>query len=634
MPRSVKSDKTFSSMKHMVVKPELGNNLLVEDNPHIESLDCRNMASQPKINISSVPNLETIILDSNIRRRRSKYAVQKQRIQTARLNFHTTPNSSIRVNGRVSEISVFHEGTKINSGVKPDGDFITRLEPAQNAIICRDPDEAISENNCEFVVLILHKESQVKTIEIGENFPRRHISVIGPSNCAKLIIHAPLGSERIVVNNMPNLTNIELRGSTKILEITNCRALRAVHGFGTHLLFNYSGSSAMVNIGGLWLNVPERATSRTSLMNEENMRTCNDLEFIKILPHNYLTLCDWCEKFNLATNDVIDGISIPVLISGILSQPVGVFECLRTWFEQSLTLQHQYQAMRILLALGLSGFPPKILWEMRGIVLKNNIASGRMSARMTETLDFTGLGIYANIMNDKAYNSTENEKLPVGAKWVTPTDSYVPFHRLDLELWLLCNDLIDKDVSYPKPNELMNNSPKHGFPSKITSPMLVFPPKITSMINGTLSIVMVNAVMDARRIPRENESTDFLLEQLFEAILNSLKNSDDGPLFDIVIQELIFNSNSSQITGIVSTIMESDIVNWMKAALLMGIASYSSDIKIKMGLMKLMSQSEILREEARDINKVATCGSRAFDKKGVARLEWPFIDSWSDRYGR
>jgi hypothetical protein len=331
---------------------------------------------------------------------------------------------------------------------------------------------------------------------------------------------------------------------------------------------------------------------------------------------------------------VIDGISIPVLISGILSQPVGVFECLRTWFEQSLTLQHQYQAMRILLALGLSGFPPKILWEMRGIVLKNNIASGRMSARMTETLDFTGLGIYANIMNDKAYNSTENEKLPVGAKWVTPTDSYVPFHRLDLELWLLCNDLIDKDVSYPKPNELMNNSPKHGFPSKITSPMLVFPPKITSMINGTLSIVMVNAVMDARRIPRENESTDFLLEQLFEAILNSLKNSDDGPLFDIVIQELIFNSNSSQITGIVSTIMESDIVNWMKAALLMGIASYSSDIKIKMGLMKLMSQSEILREEARDINKVATCGSRAFDKKGVARLEWPFIDSWSDRYGR
>jgi hypothetical protein len=148
------------------------------------------------------------------------------------------------------------------------------------------------------------------------------------------------------------------------------------------------------------------------------------------------------------------------------------------------------------------------------------------------------------------------------------------------------------------------------------------------------SQVMVHAVMDAMRIHRSSSVAKSRLKLLVDVTIAALENSDDATVFDILLHGFLTELEGPQMKKIIPAISKSQLPAWQKAALLLGLAGHSNDVRIKVSLMQLVSQSDMTREEARDINKVATCGARAFSRKGVERPEWPFIDSWGMKYGR
>jgi hypothetical protein len=409
----------------------------------------------------------------------------------------------------------------------------------------------------------------------------------------------------------------------------------------------------------MWLNVPESVNLRTALLTHETLKTCEDLSFTKILPRDYITLCDWCEKFGLSTSDMIEGISIPQLIEVLVSNDIRVFEILLPWFEEAITLQDQYHAMRILVALGLHGFPSNLLWPARCILLDSNRASSRATTYSTESL-VKGANSYTqwsrNFKKSYIVNSNPHfqfsHQSSIGSNWVTPTEAYVPFHRLDLELWLQCDDYMNVRDDYPTPDELLHGDGRLGNMSKYIYrtkgiPARTHTPspsaKYFHKTQGTSarthtpspSQVMVNAVMDAMRIPRYSGVAKSRLHQLVDATISALENSDDATVFDMLVHGFLSEPEGPQMKRLIPAIGKaSKLLTWQKAALLVGLAGYSNDVRIKIYLFQLTSQSDTTREEARDINKVATCGSRAFSRKGVEQLEWPFIDSWGMRYGR
>jgi hypothetical protein len=140
--------------------------------------------------------------------------------------------------------------------------------------------------------------------------------------------------------------------------------------------------------------------------------------------------------------------------------------------------------------------------------------------------------------------------------------------------------------------------------------------------------------MDAMRIPRDSGVAKSRLHQLVDATISALENSDDATVFDMLVHGFLSEPEGPQMKRLIPAIGNSQLLTWQKAALLVGLAGYSNDVRIKIYLLQLISQSDTTREEARDINKVAICGARAFSRKGVEQLEWPFIDSWGMRYGR
>jgi hypothetical protein len=611
-------------------------NLLVDDSDVLESIDCTKMGSTPQITLGFLPKLRSITLDKSLRRGNASHP--RQRRQTASLHFLKPPESVLRIDGQVSDIAIQQEGVRISSGIGDGLRLLVRLEPVQNALICRNIGALDSVDDCEYIVLILREDDENKDIEVGKDTQLGHLVVMGPSSCERLTIHAPSGSERIVVNNMPNLRKINLIGSTKILEVTNCKSLNSVSGFGNHLLINRSGSHSLINIGGMWLNVPESVTLRTALLTHEILKTCEDLSFIKILPRDYITLCHWCEKFGLSTSDMIEGISIPQLIEVLVSNDIRVFEILLPWFKEAITLQDQYHGMRILVALGLHGLPSNVLWPARCILLDSNRESSRATTHSTESL-VKGATSYTqwsrnfklnyNVISNSQFRSSPQSQ--IGSIWVTPTEAYVPFHRLDLELWLQCDDYMNARDDYPTPDGLLYGENRLGIIAKYIHTKKGPPARSYS---SSPSQVMVNAVMDAMRIPRDSGVAKSRLHQLVDATISALENSDDATAFDMIVHGFLSEPKGPQMKRLIPAIGNSQLLTWQKAALLVGLAGYSNDVRIKIYLLQLISQSDTTREEARDINKVATCGARAFSRKGVERLEWPFIDSWGMRYGR
>ena len=614
-PRSARVSTSYTA-------PLQGNTVLsLFDCPDLEDVDCSSMGLSPDIYLGGTPNLTNIALDPELRQ-----TSKGMRHQCAAVHFLDIPEQPVLISGHLRDITVKEGLRVINSGMGTNLHVITRLEPAHNGIVCRDVSDLQNAPDCEYAVVVLRPESGERELVVGEGSNLRHLGVVGPSDCERLVIHSPLGSERIVVKQMPKLKHVVISGSTKILEMWDCANLRSIDGFGNHLLVRECGTQSNINVDGMWLNVPESTSMRTVGLTLDRLRHCQDLAGVNIVPREYETLCNWSETLDVGIEEISDGISIPDLVQKLMKGGPEVFEQFSEWFEDTLMLQEQYYGMRIISALANLGFPGNQLWAARNAIQRNNMTSSKMTTRSTDSLVMTSHFRWelSKMNRPRSQTAATNSE----TRWMVPIESYVPFHRLDVEVWIHCQREMDQDGNPPPSiSELLKSGHSHFWSRAHRT---AFP----GTISASPSAIMVATVMDAVRSNRTSESAQSWLEQLFTNVMESLRNTGDPRLFDALAHCFMAEPDGNEMVALVETIVHSRIQNWEKAALLFGIAQRSTDIRIMVSLAALTSQNDISREESRDINLVATCGQRAFIKNRVEGLEWPFIDSWRNRHDR
>ena len=623
-----------SKKKHLVLESNGPAHRFVGDEQNLELLDCSNMnTSLPTIALKNNPKLKQIIFD----RAFSSYNIvtngpvrqikNGKRRQIANLKFIDTPSSDVKIDGQIGEIMVNHNGHQMTSGIGKQR--LTSLESAKNAFISQNLSSFNQMSDFEFGILLLSDNDTNKNISLGEGVNLRHLTVIGPSICENITINVPEGAERIVVKNMPNLKSVTLNGSTKILEIINCIRLDSVSGFGQHILFENSGSNEVLNLDGFWMDIVHgpawNIIARTSKLTSHNLEFCSDLSFVKVLPTEYDTFITWCEVLDVDSIQLGEGIPIPDLVNAILKSGVHNFDKIIDWFDGVLALQEQYYAMRILVALAKRGFSKRLVWAARQKVIHNNFELSRSQG----TLNSHSRASIFNWIEAKKVNKLVKEGSSSHPKtdeyyWTTPSRSFIPFERLDIEIWLSCYESMKNISTYPSAEKIL------GSCSIIHRPLLgkyAANPRVPSS-NKLL------ALLDSSHLNVGNMGVQNAIGEAIDVAIKILEEYGGSSVFEYLalfaIENCYFN-----IEAFTDAIVNSKLlVAGEKSALLCGMIYYSDEISIRIKLMQLMSDMSLSREESREINILATCGKRGYLEKGIKPLRWPFIVSWRKKHGR
>jgi len=456
-----KATNKNSEERHLVLESDGPSHRFVGDELSLELLDCSKMTSLPTIALKNNPKLKHIIFDHNFSSYNivTKGSVRQikngRKRQTAHLKFIDKPQSDVRIDGQIGEITVNHDGHQMTSGIAKR--LMTRLEYSKNAFISQDTTSFNQMSDFEFGILLLDGNDTNKMISVGEGVNLRHFTVIGPSICEDIVINVPEGAERIVVKNMPNLKSVTLNGSTKILEVINCITLTSVSGFGQHILVENSGPSDVLNLDGFWMDIVHGPiTTRTSKLTSHNLKFCNDLSFVKVLPTEYDTFITWCEILDVDSIQLGEGIPIPDLVNVILNSGANNFGKIIDWFDDALTLQEQYHAMRILVALAKRGFSKRLVWSARQKVIHNNFELSRSQG--TLNLHSNGSNFnWTQVKTKKKFVKGGSSPLPKTDEyyWTTPSRSFIPFERLDIEIWLSCYESLKNMPAYPSAEKIL-----------------------------------------------------------------------------------------------------------------------------------------------------------------------------------
>ncbi|MBT4058690.1 MAG: hypothetical protein HOE69_00065 [Euryarchaeota archaeon] len=629
-----------SKKKHLVLESNGPPHRFVGDEQNLELLDCSNMTtSLPTIALKNNPNLNQIIFD----RAFSSYNIvtngparqikNGKRRQIANLKFIDTPPSDVKIDGQIGEIMVNHNGRQMTSGIGKQR--LTSLESAKNAFISQNPSSFNQMSDFEFGILLLSDNDTNKKISLGEGVNLRHLTVIGPSICENITINVPEGAERIVVKNMPNLKSVTLNGSTKILEVINCIRLDSVSGFGQHILFENSGSNDVLNLDGFWMDIVHgpawNIIARTSKLTSHNLEFCSDLSFVKVLPTEYDTFITWCEILDVDSIQLGEGIPIPDLVNAILKSGVHNFDKIIDWFDGVLALQEQYYAMRILVALAKRGFSKRLVWAARQKVIHNNFELSRSQGTL---ISHSRASIFnwieakkVNKLVKEGSSSPPDRCLPDEYYWTTPSRSFIPFERLDVEIWLSCYESMKNIPAYPSAEKILGSRIVPGrwtISTAITGKQLSRVPSSKKLL----------ALLDSSHLNADNMGVRNAIGEAIDVAIKILEEYGDSSVFEYLalfaIENCYFN-----IEAFVDAIVKSNLLGTReKSALLCGMIYYSDDISIRIKLMQLMSDMSLTREESREINILATCGKRGHLEKGIKPLRWPFIVSWRKKHGR
>jgi hypothetical protein len=290
------------------------------------------------------------------------------------------------------------------------------------------------------------------------------------------------------------------------------------------------------------------------------------------------------------------GVEIPVLLD-LLSNPKSSTEltAFSQWCEGELGFREQYLALRIAAALIYRGVSPFEIIKIRNSIFRSN--------------------------RNRWYNHSKMNQ----HGWSKPMDSVIPFHYVDLEIWLNSELGIEFIGLEKEESTLISRTNFNPFGNMKTTRTPHKNRAIRDLLNSTLM-----ALKSSDRPVKAEAKLVYLIDEIFS---NKLILSDSR-----CVQFLIRNYDFSRsvhpnlVENMVNTILEIEVEPWTKAAILFALIEINNSTKARVALRKIKSQEGVCLNEARAIDTVSLLGKKAFESGKVKRPEWPYIKNWRIEY--
>ncbi|HIL65323.1 MAG TPA: hypothetical protein EYG33_04060 [Candidatus Poseidoniales archaeon] len=530
--------------------------------------------------------------------------------------FATIPNKTVKVHGPIEDIKVI-KGRTTHTIARVQQHSTLPFEPLWGAIISKDIVEA-----GEFDALILVPNDQEELVVSGE---WSQVSVIEAKKLTSLKIEGERIMRVVTIANCPQLSKLDIRRRVLTCAIIECPSITSIRGFGDRLQISPRPENKnFVSIGGFWHDVPSWYDEQVAMLRIAHFDAdptigdlvdCGDLGGITFSPSSYDGpggLCHWSAVFDIAVDELSLGISIPILIEYILSNPVEGLDALMKWADENQSRFDQYKAMRVLVSLICRGVDENMIHEARNKISALNHESPMLSVESVNNLTTAQLGgRWRNLVTTGSDSWMFND-------WHSPLNSVMPFGRLDLEIWLHS----DLDLKYIGIDEETGNLANRMTLRKPIGKN----PRVRSMLVATLS---------ASGQIRTDQHSSQRLNELVNSVYTDPRITADPFCCEFIILHLKASkmATKSVVRKLVDGILRMKSPTWAKVALLVGITEQINPPSARMALRRLASDKELSLKEAKVINEIAIAGKRAFKSGAVNRPEWPYLKNWGREYG-
>ena len=522
------------------------------------------------------------------------------------ISFNRFPRNTIKIKGGIQEISV-----------KDKSNFYTLhryashptlpMSEINGAIITTD----VGVDTKGFDALII-KTKEIKQIKFEKDLS--HIHVIADSELHEVEINARRIVRSLVVQDGENLSRLEVNCRVLTCSVIRCQSVRTITGFGDRLIVSPKPRiPTNFSIGGFWYKIPDWYDERVSLLRLSqfdghltagNLRTCSDLNGIKITPKKYEGRggqIDFSYEFDLDIGDVAAGIDVIHIIDIIEKKGTLALEALYAWSENTLDWFDHYKAMRVIASLASRGYN---IIEINKFRDRLKVLNPKIPKPVSGSVSGDNFGVRWR----SQYSEDSNE-------WEIPLSSIMPFLRLDLEIWLHTSRQIESlglmdDTGYVNLYILGGHSSNRK-----------------KIITNLTAISLSAANTSGRSKKAENKLTK-LIEDLFSdpMVIN------DEYCCEILIPNLITRrlNRKEIVNALIKGISSMKKSVWVKAALLIGIVDVTNSINARMTLKCLASSRDLTVEESIEINAVAIAGKRAFETGKARKPTWPYVRHWQN----
>jgi len=524
------------------------------------------------------------------------------------ISFNKFPEQTIRIKGSFEEVRVKDKNDYYamhRFGSNPT----LPIDSLWGAIITKDANVEGKE-----IDALMIKTDGIKQLDLSEEWS--HLTIIGD----KHLNHINVTGKRLIrslnVHKGPALTSVNIKRRVLSCSLNRCPFIDSIIGFGDRLSLNPKPRRKnSLSIGGFWHQVPEWYDLQVTLLRiphfkahttAEEIITCDDMGGVKIQAYSYEMRggqIHFSEALGVDVETAAEGIEITEMIRLIEEKKEPAFGVLESWCSNTLDWFDQYKAMRILASLISRGYNPKPILRLRNLLSDMNTEMPKL--------------ISGSVNDGRQGGKWHPLYSGDSSDWETPSNSVMPFGRVDLEIWLntdLGVEFLGMDSSmsairprYARRGHLGENG------------------VIRNLLTATLSAA--NTV--GRNSISENKLTN-LAESLYT---NPLINTDpfccEFTVYHLSVSRI---ATKPIINALIEGIMSIESAAWKKAALLVGIVDITNSPRARMALKRLASDKDFNVSESSKINAISIAGRRAFESGKAAKPDWPYLKSWEEKY--
>lgn len=206
------------------------------------------------------------------------------------------------------------------------------------------------------IMLVIFPRGEKKILRVGPEHCGKSLAIRGPSTIEHIIIEPDVQMEQIMIQSLPWLKTIELKGKVTQMEVSNTPRLERLSGNGLFLSCKTNGYySKSLKLGGFWLNLDvsrQECGTSTFVLPEKCLKIANDLEGRLICTDDYQIACIWAEALGIEIEEAIKGLSFMQLVEVWKRDEILGQQIFLNWVgEDRKIVERRYYGMRIAMYL-------------------------------------------------------------------------------------------------------------------------------------------------------------------------------------------------------------------------------------------------------------------------------------------
>jgi len=232
------------------------------------------------------------------------------------------------------------------------------------------------------ITAMIFPQSTDDVLTFGPEHCGKTLAIRGPSTISRIVIEPEVQMEHIMIQSMPWLEEIVLKGRVTQMEISNCPLLKNISGHGLYLSAHTNSyqKTGPLNLRGFWqnLDVTHNDCDLSSfILSEDDVKDAEDLSGRIIVSDDYLMQCKWAEDFDVDIEEAALGLSFQQLGDLWVKNERKARSVFLDWLgDDRYIIDRRYFGMRIAMSLLLNGH------KMKAVRARNLALTGKAGQQL------------------------------------------------------------------------------------------------------------------------------------------------------------------------------------------------------------------------------------------------------------